>query len=487
MAPKKFSRKTIGILLSIVLLIFIAIQFIRPPLSNPPVTADLDAPPAVKEIIKRACYDCHSNETRLAWFDQPAPAYWQVVKDVQKGRAALNFSHFDSLPKPQQAAKLFESLFQIEFNAMPLPPYRWLHHGARITAEDLSVLRQYLLTLAPSQAPDTARQNAALDQYEKWIATATAARTRPTEVRPEFNGISYDGLSGFKYWKSISTSERFDNGTLRVIFANDIAIKAIREGHINPWPDGTTFAKAAWDQSADSTGIIHAGAFKQVEFMIRDQQRYASTAGWGWARWVGGLALKPYGHDSLFTTECINCHRPLADNDHVFTFPIADTLSLPAASVPVSGASAPVPTPASISAPAYVTLSSAGGTPINPLMGKVITSFVNKNEGTMSTLYGNDMAAQNARAGRNYLPGSVLSLVTWSQRDDPHWFGARIPGSLRSIEQITFAAAPGNTTPAYEKYEGMPLKMNPSADPEANKKRIGYITSLKASVVPRVN
>ena len=474
MAPKKFSRKTIGILLSIVLLIFIAIQFIRPPLSNPPVTADLDAPPAVKEIIKRACYDCHSNETRLAWFDQPAPAYWQVVKDVQKGRAVLNFSHWDSLPKPQQAAKLFESLFQIEFNAMPLPQYRWLHHGAKINAEDITVLRQYLLTLAPSQAPDTARQNAALDQYEKWIATATAARTRPTDVRTEFNGISYDGLSGFKYWKSISTSERFDNGTLRVIFANDIAVKAIREGHINPWPDGTTFAKAAWDQSADSTGIIHAGAFKQVEFMIRDRQRYASTAGWGWARWVGGLALKPYGHDSLFTTECINCHRPLADNDHVFTFPIADTLSLPNTAL-----AAP--------APAYATLSSAAGTPINPLMGKVITSFVNKDDGTMSTLYGNDMAAQNARAGRNYLPGSVLSLVTWSQRDDPHWFGARIPGSLRSIEQITFAAAPGNATPSYEKYEGAPPEKSLPPDPDTIRKRVAYITGFKASVVPRVN
>jgi hypothetical protein len=458
MISLKPPRKRTIIILSILFLIGIAIQFIRPRLDNPPVTADFTAPPAVKEIIKRACYDCHSNETRLAWFDQPEPAYWLVAKDVQRGRAVLNFSCWDSLAKPQQTAKLFESIFQVEFNAMPLPQYKWLHHGAKMSAGEIAIVKQYLLTLAPPQAPDTARRDAALDQYEKWISTATAARIRPTEVRSAPNGISYENLSGFKYWKAISTTERFDNGTLRVIFGNDIAVKAIREGHINPWPDGTTFAKAAWDQSADTASVIHAGAFKQVEFMIRDRQKYASTAGWGWARWVGGLALKPYGHDSLFTTECTNCHKPLADNDHVFTFPVADTLLLPGNVLD-----------------AY------------PLKGKVTTSFVDKKEGTMSTLYGNDMAAQNARAGRNYLSGSVLSLVTWSQRDDPHWFGARIPATLRSIEQVTFVTAPGNSTPSYEKYEGPSPEKSLSPDPETIRKRIAYITSLKASVVPRVN
>jgi hypothetical protein len=456
MSPVRPPRKKLWIVLSILLIIFLAIQFMRPWLDNPPVTADLTAPPAVKEILRRACYDCHSNETRLAWFDWPQPAYQLVVKDIQQGRAALNFSYFDSLPKPQQAAKLFESLFQIEFNAMPIPQYKWLHHGARISPEDITVLKQYLLTLAPSQAPDSARHDAAIEQYEKWIATATAARERPIEVRPEFNGISYEGLSGFKYWKAISTSERFDNGTLRVIFGNDIAVKAIREGHTNPWPDGTTFAKAAWDQSADTSGIIHAGAFKQVEFMIRDKQKYAATAGWGWARWVGGLALKPYGHDSLFTTECTNCHKPMADNDHVFTFPIADTLSLPDS--------------------AY------------PFKGKVITSFVDKRLGTMSTLYGNDMAAQNARAGHNYMAGSILTLVTWSQRDDPHWFGARIPGEVVLVEKIIFPLASGHyIIPLYERYGKSPLQPIDKVDSGFAQLMIKKITGMKASVVPRVN
>jgi hypothetical protein len=53
--------------------------------------ADLSAPDQVKAILQRACYDCHSNQTRLAWFDQPVPAYWLVVRDVKAGRKVLNF------------------------------------------------------------------------------------------------------------------------------------------------------------------------------------------------------------------------------------------------------------------------------------------------------------------------------------------------------------------------------------------------------------
>src|ERR1700722_7419675 len=138
--------------------------------------------------------------------------------------------------------------------------------------------------------------------------------------------------------------------------------------------------------------------------MIRDEGRYASTFGWGWARWVGGLGLKPYGNNASFVTECLNCHRPLDKNDHTFTFPLIDTLGL----YDQAGL-----LPDSISA--------------HPLTGKVITTVVNTRAGTMSTLYGNEAAVKYARSGKPYAAGAVLTLVTWSQREDPHWFGGRIP------------------------------------------------------------
>ena len=59
---------------------------------------------------------------------------------------------------------------------------------------------------------------------------------------------------------------------MRVILGNDIAIRAIENARTNPWPDGTGFAKLAWDQLSDEKGIVRTGAFKQVEFMIKDEK-----------------------------------------------------------------------------------------------------------------------------------------------------------------------------------------------------------------------
>ena len=64
----------------------------------------------------------------------------------------------------------------------------------------------------------------------------------------------------------------------------------------------------------------------------------------------------------------------------------------------------------------------------------------------MSTLYGNDVAVRYARMNpqQDYPAGSVLSLVTWVQREDGHWFGAKIPGPVKSVEFVTVTAGPNN-------------------------------------------
>src|ERR1700691_6295898 len=74
------------------LIVFLGLQFVRPAIGNPPVTADLAAPPHVKQILRNSCYNCHSNETKLAWFDRIVPAYWLVASDVKEARMHLNFS-----------------------------------------------------------------------------------------------------------------------------------------------------------------------------------------------------------------------------------------------------------------------------------------------------------------------------------------------------------------------------------------------------------
>ena len=126
------------------ILVFVVIQFIRPTLTNPPVTADLQAPPEVKQILRNSCYNCHSNETKLPWYDQIVPAYWLVVSDVTEARQHLNFSTLGAAPPEKQRGVLVEAVNQIQLGAMPLPAYRFMHPGSAVTPEQLAVLRAYL-------------------------------------------------------------------------------------------------------------------------------------------------------------------------------------------------------------------------------------------------------------------------------------------------------------------------------------------------------
>ena len=299
---------------AVLCLLVIGIQFIRPQLTNPPVTAELQAPPEIKRILRTSCYDCHSNETKLAWFDRIVPAYWLVASDVKTARQHLNFSEIGNLPAARQKDILFQAVNEIQLGAMPLPSYLRAHPHSSVTPEQLAVLRAYLNPPAPNVASAPVGVDAADAQYANWILTNTAS----PKVQPAPNGIEF--LPDYKNWKTISSTDRFDNHTLREILGNGIAINAIAANHINPWPDGTAFAKVAWAQQQDDGGIAHTGAFIQVEFMIRDKTKFASTKGWGWARWRG-IDLKPYGKDAAFTNECVSCHTPVRKNDYVFTMP----------------------------------------------------------------------------------------------------------------------------------------------------------------------
>src|SRR5665213_916037 len=99
--------------------------------------------------------------------------------------------------------------------------------------------------------------------------------------------------------------------------------------------------------------------------------------------------------------------------------------------------------------------------PSNPMQDKVITSWIDRNDSTMSTLYGNNIAVQYSRTSQqqDYPSGSTLSLVTWTQQEDPRWFGARIPAKVKSVEYVTVKTGPDQRTSyTYESYAGTPLK-----------------------------
>jgi hypothetical protein len=123
-----------------------------------------------------------------------------------------------------------------------------------------------------------------------------------------------------------------------------------------------------------------------------------------------------------------------------------------------------------------------GSVPGNPLGWRIVTSFANRNEHTMATLYGNDAAVNYARThtDANYPDGAVLSLVTWQAKEDRHWFGGSIPSTLLRVE---FVDAHGSAPAGYRKFEGKPLQLV-TTTPAAAAERISSLTAEQAAPMP---
>jgi Haem-binding domain len=117
------------------LVLGVAIQFIPVETTNPPVERDIPTSPAVKAVLRRACYDCHSNETGWPWYSQIAPISWLLARDVQEGRAELNFSTWNQYSTQQHVKKLQESWKEV--SEWEMPPWYYLpaHREAQLSAD----------------------------------------------------------------------------------------------------------------------------------------------------------------------------------------------------------------------------------------------------------------------------------------------------------------------------------------------------------------
>jgi hypothetical protein len=386
------------------------------------------------------------------------PGYWLVRHDILTARKRLNFSTLGAEAPAAQKAELYESVNMIQLGAMPLQRFLELHPEAKVTPDELATLKAYL---APWTSKPNPRASAA--------AAMPGAAQPPASlagIPPELDGFPFD--ADFKNWKPISFTDRGDNNTFRFVLGNDVAVKAAQSGHISPWPDGSRFAKVAWQQETGSDGLIYPGEFVQVELMLKDAQRYKDTDGWGWGRWRS-IDLKPYGADARFVNECTGCHMPMRDNDHVFTLPMT-AANVPGEEIVNNQAAA---LPASL--------------PYQPLDWRAITMYVDPNGHTMSSLYGNDKAMQSVDAQSNasgapaYAPGSVLALVTWVQRDDPHWFGARIPAMPKSVEFVEVATS--GQMNQYRSFGGGGMAQTHLA-PTEEAKRTSFVLNLVAARLP---
>lgn len=131
----RISRVLVGLTVALV-----AIQFVPVARTNPPVISTVPAPSGVESVLRRACFDCHSNET--VWPPQAyvAPFSWLVAHDVKEGREELNFSAWG----PKEAGRAAKKLAK-EVDEGDMPPFLYVvaHPGAKPSKEEKVLLTNW--------------------------------------------------------------------------------------------------------------------------------------------------------------------------------------------------------------------------------------------------------------------------------------------------------------------------------------------------------
>lgn len=138
-------RVFIGLLILIVLM-----QLIKVDRSNPPLQMHKDfitltqAPKQINLLLKKSCYDCHSNETHYPWYFSVAPISWWAKDHVNDGRRHLNFSTWADYPSEKKEHKLDECYTEIAEGEMPLTSYTLAHPKAVLSHEQKTMLMEWL-------------------------------------------------------------------------------------------------------------------------------------------------------------------------------------------------------------------------------------------------------------------------------------------------------------------------------------------------------
>ena len=138
------------------LIIFVAIQFIRPHKNkSSEITAShiynmYPASPEVKSILNKACNDCHSNNTNYPWYAQIQPAAWWLNDHIKDGKRKLNFSEFGTYRIAKQYKKLDECNEEVKEGEMPIEPYTYIHRNAKLTQDEKIKLAEWTIAIRDS-------------------------------------------------------------------------------------------------------------------------------------------------------------------------------------------------------------------------------------------------------------------------------------------------------------------------------------------------
>lgn len=137
-----FKRIAIGCVV-----VLVGIQFFRPAkniasagTSPNEITSLYATSPEVKAILAKACYDCHSDNTRYPWYAELQPVSWWLGNHIKDGKRHLNFSQFGTYPSKRAKKKLEEVVEETKKRGMPMTSYTLIHREAKLTDAEIAAI-----------------------------------------------------------------------------------------------------------------------------------------------------------------------------------------------------------------------------------------------------------------------------------------------------------------------------------------------------------
>jgi len=133
-------------ILLFLLIVFVVIQFIHPKPNKAPadqpnyIGKSFAIPGDVKTILQKACYDCHTNNTRYPWYSNIQPVDWWLTNHIHEGKKKLNFDEYTGKRLRYQYGKMDETIDLVKKGEMPLNSYTWIHKDAILTEDEKNKL-----------------------------------------------------------------------------------------------------------------------------------------------------------------------------------------------------------------------------------------------------------------------------------------------------------------------------------------------------------
>ena len=151
----------------IILVVVLALaQFIQPPHNNGSAEAATDithvlaVPDSVLMVLKKSCYDCHSNHTNYPWYSKITPVNWWLNSHINDGKFGLNFSEFAGYTYKKKAHRMNDIAETVEKHEMPLNSYLWIHKDAALSEAQQQLLIRWGKAASQQILQDSIRASA---------------------------------------------------------------------------------------------------------------------------------------------------------------------------------------------------------------------------------------------------------------------------------------------------------------------------------------